>query len=135
MLHFTPNFHHVFGPCGLGEDFLPWVKRNQSEQFVSWIQTSWLSLSEGDVSIEIFPRSLLFLPTQLRQHRLAFLATVFLDQASCPAETEPSRTTVRLTFSNVRRVTAGAGGRRSRRRSRTPGVAADGQDGHFHLSI
>mmetsp|Transcript_82587 Transcript_82587/g.221855 ORF Transcript_82587/g.221855 Transcript_82587/m.221855 type:complete len:90 (+) Transcript_82587:1-270(+) len=55
------------------------------------------------------------MPDHLRQHRLGFSATVFLGLTPAPAASEPDKGAVRITLSNVRRLTAsrtGPGGPR-----------------------
>ncbi|CAK0854181.1 unnamed protein product, partial [Prorocentrum cordatum] len=130
MLAFTDSFQHSFGPCSVGEPFLTWVKLNHREQFVAWLQEAWLALrarsAEGEASVELYPRALHFMPARLRQHRLGFSATVFLGLAPAPAAPERDMGAVRITLSNVRRLTAGRSGRGGPRGGSRLGRRPDG---------
>ncbi|CAK0846310.1 unnamed protein product [Prorocentrum cordatum] len=134
ILCFSDSFQHCFGTC---EDakFLSWVKMNQHDQFVEWVQESYVALlgqTEGDTSTstDFFPRPLHFMPTHLRQHRLAFSATVFLDLGDVPDMSKRGLGTARMTFSSVRRWTTSGARRRHGRGPRRPPQ----RDGGLHRS-
>ncbi|CAK0895916.1 unnamed protein product [Prorocentrum cordatum] len=134
ILCFSDSFQHCFGTC---EDakFLSWVKMNQHDQFVEWVQESYVALlgqTEGDTSTstEFFSRPLHFMPTHLRQHRLAFSATVFLDLGDIPDMSKRGLGTARMTFSSVRRWTTSGARRRHGRGPRRPPQ----RDGGLHRS-
>eukprot|EP00959_Pyramimonas_sp_CCMP1952_P294566 6161405-Pyramimonas_sp.AAC.1 len=70
------------------------------------------------------------MPTHLRQHRLAFSATVFLDLGDVPDMSKRGLGTARMTFSSVRRWTTSGARRRHGRGPRRPPQ----RDGGLHRS-
>ncbi|CAK0901432.1 unnamed protein product [Prorocentrum cordatum] len=134
ILCFSDSFQHCFGTC---EDakFLSWVKMNQHDQFVAWVQEAYVALlgqTKGDISTstEILSQTLHFMPTHLRQRQLAFSATVFMDLADIPDQSKRGRGTARMTFSSVQRWTSSGARRRPGRGPRRPPQP----DGESHRS-
>ncbi|CAK0814525.1 unnamed protein product [Prorocentrum cordatum] len=70
------------------------------------------------------------MPTHLRQRRLAFSATVFMDLADIPDQSKRGRGTARMTFSSVRSWTSSGARRRPDRGPRRPPQP----DGESHRS-